>query len=85
MPTLVQVYEKFQNHQLQVIELVAEANTREAAAELGYNDFKANLYIKGKFIADISPVIATSEAWEKMIDETDWVEKFREATEKIEA
>ena len=62
--------------QHQVLVISAEANNREEAAALGYDDFKMDLFINGKFIADISPVIGKTEGFEKIVDETQWEEKF---------
>lgn len=62
--------------QHQVLVISAEANSREEAAELSYDDFRMDLYINGTFIADISHVIGKTEGFEKIVDETDWEQKF---------
>lgn len=72
--------EKLTSGKLQILELVSrEVKSLDEANELGYDDFICNLYINGKLIADISPVLAKSEAWETMVDEVNWGELYAEA------
>ena len=75
---LSQNYEKsLKNGELQEIAIVSkEVYSRDDAAELGYDDFEVNLYINGKFVADISPVLAKSPALVEMVDSTDWEELY---------
>lgn len=53
-----------------------EVNSRKEAEELGYDDFTADLHLDGKYIADISPVLAKSPGFAAMIDETDWEQEY---------
>ena len=71
-------YEKtLRGGQIQEIDIVSkEVNSRGEAAELNYPDFDANLYINGKFVADISHVLAKMPIWEDLIDATDWEELY---------
>lgn len=79
MAQLIKVFEKYtRNNELQVIELSATANSKTEASELGYDDFIANLFINHKFIAEISPVLAKSEAFAAMVDEVNWEELYCE-------
>lgn len=74
---LKKVYEDYtKDHQLQVIEVVADVNSEEEAATLGYEDFQINLYINHKYIGDISHVLAKTDAMVALIDETDWLEMY---------
>lgn len=76
--------EKYTNGTIQFLELVSkEVASLDEANELGYDDFKCNLYINGKLIADISPVLAKSEAWETMIEEVNWGGLYAEASNDI--
>lgn len=67
-----------QNNQVehQVLILSAEANSRREAEELSYEDFKLELFINGKFIADISPVLAQTGVFNDLIDRQKWEEKY---------
>lgn len=60
----------------QVLILSAEVDNRRAAEELGYEDFKLDLFINGKFIADISPVLAQTGVFNDLIDSEKWEEKY---------
>lgn len=73
-------FERLTKGQLQVLELVSrEVKTLDDANELGYDDFEALLYINKKLVADISSLLAKSEAWEVMIDEVNWGGLYTEA------
>lgn len=72
-------FEKFRGSQLQVIELWAEANSREEAANLGYDDFKADLTIDHRFVADISHVLSDAGVFTEMVDAVDWEEVYCES------
>lgn len=73
-------YEKMKSGKLLMLELVSrEVKSLDDANELGYDDFDCNLYINNKLIADISPVLAKSEAWETMVDEVNWGGLYQEA------
>lgn len=77
MAKLSKTFEKLtKNHQLQVIELVAEVSDRDEAGEITINDIEAHLYINHKFIADISPVLAKSDAFINMVDDINWDELY---------
>lgn len=60
----------------QVIDISTEVRNREEAEELGYYDFRADLYINGKHIADISHVLGKMPGYQELIDATDWVELY---------
>lgn len=63
----------------QVIEIVSSpVYSRDEAADLNYNDFKANLYIDSKFMAEISDLLDKCDAWMDIIDSVDWEEMFVE-------
>lgn len=86
MAKIVKTFEKYtKQHKLQVLEIVANANSVEEAENLSYDDFQINLYINHEFVADISPVLAKSEAYQAMIDETNWVELYKEQKEEVYA
>ena len=77
MAKISKTYEKLTNkHQLLVIELVADISDRDEAGQITINDVKANLYINHKFIADISPVLSTTPAFENMVDDINWDELY---------
>ena len=69
---------KLPNGSIQQQELVisAKANNREEAANLAYDDFKIDLFINGNHIADISPVLAKTDAFDNLIDSEDWEKAF---------
>lgn len=60
----------------QTLILSAEANSRREAEELNYEDFKLELFVNGKFIADISAVLAQTGVYNDLIDRQKWEEKF---------
>ena len=62
--------------QLQVLEIVAHADNREDAKELGYDEYECNLYINGKLIADISAVLDGAGLLVGLIDSVDWEEIY---------
>lgn len=75
---LTKSYEKNsrnEGHQ-EIIITSKDVNSRKEAEDLSYDDFTADLYLDGKYIADISPVLAKSHAFAAMIDETDWEEEY---------
>lgn len=66
------------------IEISADISSREHAREgIGYDDFSANLFINGAFVADISFVLATMESFIDEVDATDWEKEFMEQTGKL--
>lgn len=75
---LVKTFEKFRNHQLQVIELSCEVNRKSDLDDLPYEDFKANLFINHKLVAEISNVLDAADVFVKMIDDIDWFELWNE-------
>jgi hypothetical protein len=72
------IYEYEKKDQLIVISTIKNVKSRCDAEDLGYDDFEAFLLIDGKPIADISPVLAKSPAWQAMIDDIDWVSQWAE-------
>ena len=70
--TLSYSFEKLHKGQNQVIEITAEVSKRREIEDLGYDDFNVNLFIGGKLIGDISPVLAKAGVLEQMIDGIDW-------------
>ena len=50
----------------------ANANSREEAATLGYDDFKIDLFINGKHVSDLTPLLAKTKIFERLIDGEDW-------------
>lgn len=77
MAKISKTFEKLtRNHQLQVIELVADISDSDEAGQITINDVSANLYINHKFIADISPVLSTTPAFENMVDDINWDELY---------
>lgn len=77
MAKISKTYEKLtRNHQFQVIELVADISNRDEAGEITVNNVEAHLYINHKYIADISPVLSTTQAFEDMVDDINWDELY---------
>ena len=75
---LTNTYEKIlRNGESQTI-IITSTNvySRSEAAELGYDDFTADLYFNNKYIGDISPVLAKSPALVEMVDSIDWEEPY---------
>lgn len=75
---LTNTYEKIlRNGESQTI-IITSTNvySRSEAAELGYDDFTADLYFNNKYIGDISPVLAKSPALVEMVDSIDWEELY---------
>ena len=64
------------------IRIELEANSRDEADNAPYSDFKAYLYIDGKFIADIFPVLFEMEGVQKEIDKTSWSELYMDQLEE---
>lgn len=62
--------------QTQELVIWAEANSKYEAMELSYDDFKADLYIDGIYIADISYVLSKSDALTVLIDTEDWAKIY---------
>lgn len=75
---VIKRFEKFRNNQLQVIELSCEVKNRKQIDEMSYDDFKADLYINHKLIADISHVLSNAGVFTEMVDVQDWEELFEE-------
>lgn len=65
----------------QTITISCLVSSREEAAEIGYDAFRADLYIDGKRIGDIAPVLEESGVLFLMIDGIDWVEMYMETEE----
>jgi len=72
------------NGELQTQELViwAQANSKQEAEELGYNDFHMDLYVNGNYVADISYVLGKTNAYEELIDHEDWAKIYADAKEE---
>lgn len=75
---LIKTFEKFRNKQNQVIELSCEVSSKEDTRDLAYDDYRADLYINGKFIADISPVLDAAGLFTDMVDSVDWEQLYAE-------
>lgn len=75
---LSKTFERLSNGQNQVIELALEVNNKSQIEDAGYDDFKAFLYIGGKFIADISPVLSNIGCFTEMVDDVNWFDLFDE-------
>lgn len=74
MAKLQKVFERFRNKQDQRLILWCEASSRNEVDNNSYDDFKADLYINNKYIADISPVLDNAGVFRDMVDEIDWAE-----------
>lgn len=81
---LTKTFERLSNGQLQVIELSCNINKRNDIDELGYDDFVANLFIAGKLIADISPVLSNVGCFTEMVDSVDWHQLYIEMNPHLE-
>lgn len=80
MAKLTHTFEKVdkKTHQLQVLEISAIANSRDEAENLNYNDFKIDLFINHKHIADIGPVLATTDVYKDLVISIDWVSIYHQ-------
>lgn len=77
MPTISKTFEKTTKagfHYL--IDINADLNEGEKPNEVPYENFKANLYINGSFIANIAPVLSKMDSFDNILDE-DWSESFK--------
>lgn len=68
--------------QHQELVIWAQANSKQEAKELGYDDFKMDLYIDGKYIADISYVLGKTNAYEQLIESEDWAKIYADHKEE---
>lgn len=68
--------------QNQELVIWAQANSKQEAEELSCDDFKMDLYIDGKYIADISYVLGKTNAYEELIDHEDWGKLYADAKEE---
>lgn len=75
---LTKTFERLRNGQNQVIEVVCRVNSSDDIDDMSYDDFQANLYINGKFIGDISPVLDNAGLFTDMVDSIDWHELYHE-------
>lgn len=75
---LIKVYEKFRKHQHQVIEVTCEVNSKEDIGDLSYEDYKVDLFINHKFVADISYVLDDAGLFTDLVDKIDWLELYAE-------
>ena len=75
---LAKSFERLRNKQNQVIELSCEVNSRNDIDEIPYDEFTANLFINGKLIGDISPVLDNAGVFTEMVDDVDWFEIYDE-------
>ena len=81
---LTKSFERLRNKQNQVIELSCEVSTRNDIDDIPYDEFKADLFINGKFVGDISPVLDNADVLVKMIDDVDWFEIYDETKDIYE-
>lgn len=75
---LIKSFESIVNQQPQVIELTCEVNSRLDVEVLGYADFKANLFLDGRYIADITPILDEAGLFNQLVDSVDWSEVYSE-------
>lgn len=75
---LTKTFERLRNGQNQVIEVVCRVNSSDDIDDMSYDDFQANLYINGKLIGDISPVLDNAGLFTDMVDSIDWHELYHE-------
>lgn len=73
---LIKTFEKYRKHQLQVMEVTCEVNSKEDIDDLGYEDYQVNLFINHKFVADISNVLDAAGLFTDLIDEINWHEVY---------
>lgn len=71
--------------QNQELVIWAQANSKQEAEELNYDDFKMDLYIDGKYIADISYVLAKTNAFDTLIESEDWAKLYADNAEEQES
>lgn len=83
---LSKIFQAKQGTQEQLLDLNCSIHKRSQLDELGYEDFKADVFINGKHIGNIAPVLLNSGALFKMVDEVNWFEIMNaKQTEKKEA
>lgn len=80
---LIKTFEKFRNKQHQVIEVSCEVSSRDDINDLAYDDYRADLFINGKFIADISNVLDDAGLFTGMVDGIDWDEIYSESLNNL--
>lgn len=73
---LIKTFEKYRKHQLQVMEVTCEVNSKEDIGDLSYEDYQVNLFINHKFVADISNVLDAAGLFTDLIDEINWHEVY---------
>lgn len=62
--------------QNQVLEISVVARNMEELRNLSYDDFVIDLFIDGRYIADISHVLGKTPVFIELIDSTDWEQVF---------
>lgn len=78
---LVKTFEKYRKHQLQVMEVSCEVNSKEDIGDLSYEDYKVDLFINHKYVADISYVLDAAGLFTDLVDGIDWNELYAEKME----
>ncbi|NCT92917.1 MAG: hypothetical protein GXC72_00710 [Chitinophagaceae bacterium] len=66
--------------QRQELVISTEANSREEAIGLAYDDFSVQLFLDGIFTADISSVFRNISVFTDLIDGINWDELYCEST-----
>lgn len=82
---LIKTFEKYRKHQLQVMEVACEVNSRDDIDDLSYEDYQVNLFINHKFVADISFVLDDAGLFTDLVDKIDWHEVYAEKMAMKEA
>lgn len=75
---LIKSFEKYRSHQLQVMEVTCEVNSKDDIGDLSYQDYQVNLFINHKFIVDISHVLDNAGLFTDLVDSIDWHEVYAE-------
>lgn len=82
---LIKTFEKYRQHQLQVMEVTCEVNSKDDIDDLSYQDYQVNLFINRRFVSDISYVLDDAGLFTGMIDAIDWHEVYAETMSIKEA
>lgn len=80
---LIKTFEKFRNKQHQVLEVSCDVPSHDDIDDLAYDDYRADLFINGKFIADISYVLDDAGLFTDLVDGIDWNELYRESLNNL--
>lgn len=75
---LIKSFEKYRQHQLQVMEVTCEVNSKDDIDDLSYQDYQVNLFINRRFVSDISYVLDDAGLFTEMVDKIDWHEVYAE-------